>query len=84
MAPTTEKIVNGKPILNKIVIEEGIKDRQDYLMNSDEYILIRINKTFYDLMEALERADRKGYLPDAMREEWEKLEYFPVTVEKHV
>lgn len=33
--------------------------------------LIRVNEHFDALMRALEHADSKGYLPDAMREEWE-------------
>lgn len=33
--------------------------------------LVRVNEHFDALIEALERADSKGYLPAAMREEWE-------------
>jgi hypothetical protein len=41
---------------------------------------------FDELMNALDRADRKGYMPDAIREEWEgfnweaQLEQAPVAV----
>lgn len=42
--------------------------------------LIQVNATFDALMNALERADRKGYMPDAIAEEWEAFDYVHVTV----
>lgn len=36
---------------------------------------VLVNKHFADLIEALEYADDKGYLPDAMRASWESFEY---------
>ena len=32
---------------------------------------------FDELMQALERADRKGYIPDAIKEEWEAFNWEP-------
>ncbi len=37
--------------------------------------LVCVNQHFSSLMDALERADDKGYLPDAMRIAWEEFEY---------
>lgn len=36
---------------------------------------VYVNEGFEALMEALSRADRKGYLPDAMVDEWEAFDY---------
>lgn len=45
-------------------------------MKSEETVLILVNKEdFLNLMGALERAYNKGYLPDAMEEEWLEFDY---------
>ena len=38
------------------------------------YKLIAV-KGFDELMQALDRADRKGYLPDAVADEWDAFDY---------
>lgn len=40
----------------------------------DGYELVAV-RNFNDLMLALDRADRKGYMPDAMAGEWEAFQY---------
>jgi hypothetical protein len=37
--------------------------------------LIAVNDGFFPLLDALDRADRKGYLPDAMAAEWAAFDY---------
>lgn len=39
------------------------------------YRLVAVNEAFIDLVLALERADRKGYLADALIEHWEAFDY---------
>ena len=36
----------------------------------EKWKLVRVNEHFDALIDALERAESKGYLPDAMKEEW--------------
>lgn len=41
----------------------------------DDWVLVRVNDQFDRLMDALERADRKGYMPDAMADAWAAFDY---------
>ena len=38
---------------------------------------------FDELMQALDRADRKGYMPDAIKEEWEAFNWKPEQPAQH-
>lgn len=44
----------------------------------DGFITVAV-KNLGPLLDALDRADRKGYLPDAMAAEWQAFELVPVT-----
>jgi hypothetical protein len=45
-------------------------------------ILIAVNQSFNDLFDAIERAESKGYLPDAIQEEWDAFSYRPIALTK--
>jgi hypothetical protein len=45
----------------------------------DGWQVIAVNEAFDKLMSALDRAERKGYMPDAMADEWGEFQWKPHT-----